>query len=306
MKLGFLSAILPEYSFEELAAYASNLQMDCLEVACWPVGKAERRYAGVTHIDVAALDEKKKDSILKCLAQNNLALSAISYYPNPLDPDPEQRARAASHIKKCIRAARDLNVNQMNTFAGRDPAASFTQNMNQFKKVWPDIIKFAEDCGVRVGIENCPMFFSMDEWPGGKNLASTPAVWEEMFSIIDSNSFGLNYDPSHLVWQQMDYIRPIYDFSEKIFHFHIKDVAFYKDKYDRVGPYAPPLSFHSPKLPGLGDINWGRALSALYDIGYTGYAVIEVEDRAFEGSLNEKCRSIELSSRYISNFISKG
>lgn len=306
MKLGFLSAILPEYSFEELAAYAAGIKMDCLEVACWPVGKAKRRYAGVTHIDVAALGDEQIQSIKDTLFKNNLSISAISYYPNPLDPDPAQRELASSHIKKCILAASKLGVKQMNTFAGRDPAAPLSENMTEFKRVWPDIVKFAENQDVRIGIENCPMFFTMDEWPGGKNLASTPAVWEDMFSIIDSRNFGLNYDPSHLVWQQMDYIRPIYDFADKIFHFHIKDVAFYHEKYEKVGPYAPPLAFHSPKLPGLGDINWGKTISALYDIQYDGCAVIEVEDRAFEGSLSEKLNSIELSSKYISHFISKG
>ena len=303
MKLGFVSAILPEYTFEQLIEYAGQIKMDCVEVACWPVGRAKRRYAGVTHIDAASLDQEKSDAIQNCLAKNNVSISAIGYYPNPLIPMPEQRAILIGHIKKCIKAASVLGVNQMNTFIGKNHAASVSENMDEFKKVWPDIIKFAEDAGVKVGIENCPMFFTMDEWPGGKNLASTPAIWEEMFSIIDSKCFGLNYDPSHLVWQQMDYIRPIYDFADKIFHFHIKDVAFYKDKYNRCGPYAPPLEFHAPKLPGLGDINWGKTISALYDIRYDKCAVIEIEDRAFEGNLAKKLKSIELSQRYMKNFI---
>ncbi len=303
MKLGFLSAILPEYSFEQLAKYASGIKMDCLEVACWPAGKASRRYAGVTHIDVLNLTQEKRAEIKDILHKYNLSISAIGYYPNPLDPDPALRSAAADHIRACIRAAAELGVGQINTFAGRDPARSVTENFKTFKKIWPDIVRFAEDSGIRIGIENCPMFFTMDEWPGGKNMASTPKIWEEMFSIIDSDYFGLNYDPSHLVWQQMDYIAPIYDFSEKIFHFHIKDVAFYPDKFDRVGPMAPPLEYHTPKLAGLGDIDWGKTMSALYDINYQGCAVIEVEDRAFENSLEDKLASIELSQRYIKNFI---
>lgn len=303
MKLGFVSAILPEYTFEQLIEYTGRIKMDCVEAACWPVGKAERRYAGVTHIDVTSLDPQKIEEIQKCLAENKVQISAIGYYPNPLDADTTQREVFVAHIKKCIEAASKLQVNLMNTFIGKNPAISISENMKEFKKVWPDIIKFAEDHGVRVGIENCPMYFSMDEWPGGKNLASAPKIWEDMFSVIDSKNFGLNYDPSHLVWQQMDYIRPIYDFAEKIFHFHIKDVAFYKDKYNKVGPLATPLEYHTPKLPGLGDINWGKTISALYDIKFGGCAVIEVEDRAFEGSLELKLKSIELSKHYINNFI---
>jgi sugar phosphate isomerase/epimerase len=306
MKLGFVSAILPEFTFEQLFGYAGRIKMDCVEVACWPVGRAERRYAGVTHIDAATLDKAKAEEIESCLNENNVIISAIGYYPNPLDPQKEQREIFLEHLRKCIRAAALLGVNQMNTFIGRNPAASLSENMEEFKKVWPDIVKFAEDSGVKIGIENCPMFFTMDEWPGGKNLATTPAIWEEMFSAIDSECFGLNYDPSHLVWQQMDYIRPIYDFKDKIFHFHIKDVVFYRDKYEKCGPYAPPLAFHAPKLPGLGDIDWGRTISALYDIRYDKCAVIEIEDRAFEDSLEQKLKSIELSQKYMQNFICQG
>ena len=306
MKLGFASAILPEYTFEELIEYAGRIKMNCVEVACWPAGRAERRYAGVTHIDAASLDKAGAEKILASLYRNHVSISAIGYYPNPLVPDQEQRALFAGHIRKCIQAASLLGVNQMNTFIGKNHTAPLSENMSEFKKVWPDIIRFAEDSGVKIGIENCPMFFTMDEWPGGKNLATTPAIWEEMFSLIDSECFGLNYDPSHLVWQRMDYIRPIYDFADKIFHFHIKDVAFYREKYEKCGPYAPPLAFHAPKLPGLGDIDWGRTISALYDIKYDQCAVIEIEDRAFEGSLEQKLKSIELSQRYMQNFICQG
>ncbi|MEA4853958.1 MAG: sugar phosphate isomerase/epimerase [Christensenella sp.] len=303
MKLGFVSAILPDYSFEQLIDYASSIKMDCVEVCAWPVGKAERRYAGVTHIDVANLDEAKAGQINDYLAKKNVEISAIGYYPNPLDPDPAVREVAAEHIKKCIKGAQTLGIHNMNTFIGKNPSLPIAENMKAFAEIWPDLIKYAEDCDVKVGIENCAMFYSMDEWPGGKNLASTPAIWTEMFSIIDSKNFGLNYDPSHLVWQQMDYIQPIYDFADKMFHFHIKDVKFYKDRYDKVGMMATPLEYHAPKLPGLGDIDWGQTISALYDIHYDGAAVIEVEDRAFESSLEDRLYSIELSQRYVKNFI---
>ncbi len=303
MKLGFVSAILPEYNFEQLIDYAASIGMDCVEAAAWPVGGAERRYAGVTHVDVGTLDAAKASYINEYLEKSGVGISAIGYYPNPLDPDPAVSEAAFAHIKKCIKAANMLGLKNMNTFIGKDPALPISENMANFKKLWPDIIKYAEDMDIKIGIENCAMFFSMDEWPGGKNLASTPAIWTEMFSIIDSKHFGLNYDPSHLVWQQMDYIKPIYDFADKLFHFHIKDVAFYKDKYDRAGMMATPLEYHTPKLPGLGDIDWGKTMSALYDVRYPGPAVIEVEDRAFEDTLEDRLHSIELSRRYMKSYI---
>jgi len=302
MKLGFLSAILPEYSFEQVIDFAAANGFACVEIPAWPKGKAERRYAGVTHIDMDTLDKSKADSINGFLNEKGVRISGIGYYPNPLDPDIAKRKVYIEHIKKCISGARMLGLQNMNTFIGKDPARPISENMAEFEKVWPDIIKFAEDNGVKVGIENCPMYF-IDEWPGGKNLASSPKIWREMFSIIDSECFGLNYDPSHLVWQRMDYIKPIYEFANKIFHLHIKDAKFYGDKFNEVGIFATPLEYHAPKLPGLGDIDWRRFVSALTDIRYKGCAVIEVEDRAFEDTLQDRLDSILLSKRFMNQHI---
>ena len=302
MKLGFMSAIVAEYSFEQVVDFASDNGIACVEMACWPLGKSERRYAGVTHIDVETLDKDKADRINEYLAKKNVFISAIGYYPNPLDANLEQRAVCIEHIKKCIKGAKLLGLSNMNTFIGKDPLSPISENMEQFKKVWPDIIKFAEDHGVKVGIENCPMYFK-DEWPGGKNLAASPAVWREMFSVIDSECFGLNYDPSHLVWQMMDYVKPIYEFKDKMFHFHIKDAKLYKERYDDVGIFAAPLDYHAPKLPGLGDIDWGKTVSALMDIGYNGPMVMEIEDRAFENTFEDKLAAILLSKQFMNQYI---
>ena len=302
MKLGFMSAILPEYSFEQVIDFAAENGFDCVEIPAWPKGKAERRYAGVTHINMDALDKSEAERISDYLKEKGVFISGIGYYPNPLDPDIAQRTKFIAHIKKCIVGAALLGLQNFNTFIGKDPARPVSENMAEFKKVWPDIIRFAEDNGVKVCIENCPMYFK-DEWPGGKNLAVSPQIWREMFSIIDSNYFGLNYDPSHLVWQRMDYVKPIYEFKDKIFHFHIKDAKFYADKFNEVGIFAAPLDYHAPKLPGLGDIDWGRVVTALADIRYRGCTVIEVEDRAFEDTLQDRLDSVLLSKRFMEQYI---
>ncbi len=303
MKLGFVSAILPELPLEELVDYASQLGYRCIEVCCWPVGKAERRYAGVTHIDVDALDERRASSIKDYFAGRGIEISALGYYPNPLDPDHEKREFYIAHIKKVIDASAKLGIKMINTFIGRDKTKNIEENFDMFRRVWPEIIRYAEEREVKVGIENCPMIFTYDEWPGGCNLATTPAIWRRMFSEINSPFFGLNYDPSHMVWQQMDYIRPIYEFREKIFHIHLKDVKVYRDKLNDVGIMATPLEFHSPKLPGLGDIDWAGFFSALYDIRYEGPVCVEVEDRAFEGSLEDRKKSLALCKKYLDQFV---
>ena len=202
-----------------------------------------------------------------------------------------------------IDASALLGINRINTFVGRDKNKSVEENFEIFQEVWKPVIQYAETKGVKVGIENCPMLFTADEWPGGNNLATTPAIWRRMFNMIPSASFGLNYDPSHLLWQQMDYVRPLYEFREKIFHVHFKDAKVYTDKLDEVGIMATPLEFHSPKLPGLGDIEWGRFISALNDIRYKGFACIEVEDKSFENSLEERKHAVVLSKRYLSSYM---
>jgi len=303
IKLGFVSAILADQTFEKVISFAAQTGYSCVEIMCWPVGKAERRYAGVTHIDVADLSKKKIDEIHDTLERKNVTISGLGYYPNPLEADKKNAGRYVAHIKKVIDAAQRLGLENVNTFIGRDHLSSVEDNFKRFKKVWPGIVKYAEKRGVKIGIENCPMFFTDDEWPGGKNLASSPAIWRRMFDEIPSPNFGLNYDPSHLVWQFIDYIRPIYEFKERIFHVHIKDAKVLRDKLNDVGILATPLSFHRPKLPGLGDVDWGKFFSALTDIGYNGAACLEVEDRSYEGSLQMRKRSLIQSREYLKQFL---
>jgi sugar phosphate isomerase/epimerase len=303
MKPGFVSAILPELSFEELIDFAAASGYKAVEVCCWPVGKAERRYAGVTHIDVDTIDKGKADAINAYCKKKGVEISGLGYYPNPLDPDEEKRSFYISHIKRVIDAAALLGVNRMNTFIGRDKSRNVDENFTVFERVWKPIIEHAESKKVKVGIENCPMIFTNDEWPGGNNLATTPVIWRRMFSSIPSEYFGLNYDPSHLLWQQMDYIKPLYEFRDKLFHIHLKDAKINRERLDEVGIMATPLEFHTPKLPGLGDINWGGFFSALNDIRYKGPVCVEVEDKAFEGSLEERKYSLQVCHRYLGQYI---
>jgi sugar phosphate isomerase/epimerase len=303
LDLGFVSAILAEKSFEKVIEFAAQNGFKCVEIMCWPKGKAERRYAGVTHIDVDELDDKKVTDIKEILQRHNIYISGLGYYPNPLDADVKQAEFYIEHIKKVFVAAVKLGVPVVNTFVGRDPVKSIKENLEKFAEMWPGIIKKAEENNIKVGIENCPMLFTRDEWPGGKNLATTPAIWRKMFEIIPSPNFGLNYDPSHLVWQQMDEVQPIYDFREKLFHIHLKDVKVFRDKLNEVGIMAYPLDYHSPKIPGLGDVDWRSFFSALTSVKYRGPVCIEVEDKAFEGSEEDVKTAILTSRNYIKQFL---
>src|SRR5205823_3427348 len=199
VKLGLLTAAFPGLSLEQVAVWAASEGFETLEIACWPAAGGERRrYAGVTHIDVDALDA---DAVRALLAQHGLEISALAYYPNNLHPDAANRGEVNAHLRKVVDAAQQLRVGIVGTFVGNDPAKPPLENMRTFRDVWPPLVAHAEERGVKIAIENCPMIFSYDEWPGGTNLARSPAVWQEMFDAIPSSSFGLNLDPSHLVWQ---------------------------------------------------------------------------------------------------------
>ncbi|HEY1950504.1 MAG TPA: sugar phosphate isomerase/epimerase family protein [Bryobacteraceae bacterium] len=305
MQLGFVSAIVHDLAFEDVLLLAADTGYDCVELMCWPVGAADRRYAGVTHIDVNSIDDAAVARIQSHVASTGVAISGLGYYPNLLTPDEEEAKAAASHLKLVMRAAQMLSLPVVSTFVGRDWTSSIDENWRRFRSVWPGLIQFAEDHGIRIAIENCPMLFTRDEWPGGKNLASSPVIWRRMFEEIPSPNFGLNYDPSHLVWQQMDYVKPLRDFAARIFRVHLKDARVDRERLDEVGILAYPLDYHSPKLPGLGEINWGRFLSVLGDTGYDGPVCVEVEDRAYEANLNTRKNALVQSHDYIRQYVGR-
>ena len=307
MKLGLVSAICDSMTFEEMIDFAAETGLTCVEVACWPAGKAERRYAGVSHIDVDRVleDDQYVEYIRNYTKGKRVEISSLAYYPNTMDAVTEKRQTAISHLKNVIRASERLGVNLVTTFLGRDQTKTVEENLELVKEIWPPIIELAEEKKVRIGIENCPMLFGPDQWPGGQNLMTTPAIWRKVFEILPSSFLGLNYDPSHFVWQMIDYIKPLYEFRDKIFHVHYKDIKLYPERLQDVGIMGYPLAFMSPKLPGLGDVDWGKYVSALTDIGYNGYTCIEIEDKAFEGSLDEIKMSVRLSAHYLRNFVAE-
>ncbi len=301
MQLGFVSAILPDLNLEQVLDFAAKNAFECVEVMCWPVGKAERRYAGVTHIDTTNLTAADAQRVRDLTERSGVAISGLGYYPNPLAADPAEREVCIEHIKSVIAAASLLGIGVVNTFIGRDQTKSIEDNWPLFEQLWPPIVAFAEQHGVKIGIENCPMLFSLDEWPGGKNLAISPDIWRRMFARIPSAHFGLNLDPSHLVWQQIDCVRAIYEFKDRLVHVHAKDEKILADGlYDRG---ILQLRWHIPKLPGLGDVRWGPFFSALSDVGYRGPVCIEAEDRAYETSAEDSRRALVQSRRYLEPFV---
>jgi sugar phosphate isomerase/epimerase len=282
VRLGLLTAAFPELSLEQVAGWAGSAGYEALEIACWPrSGGEQRRYAGVSHIDVTDFDP---DEVRGTVADNGLEISALAYYPNNLDPDDAQREQVNAHLLAVLDAARKLEVPVVTTFVGNDKNRPLPDNLQRFREIWPPLVDHAGERGVRIAIENCPMIFSYDEWPGGNNLAWSPAIWDEMFAAIPARHFGLNLDPSHLVWLMIDYERAVYEFADRIFHAHAKDLEIRQDGLYRHGTFSAGIGWQVPRLPGLGQVNWSRFIAALHGAGYDGVLSVEHEDRGFEAT----------------------
>lgn len=302
MKLGFVSAIFPELSLSDVLSFAAHEGFATVEVMCWPVGKAERKYAGVTHLDVIGLTKSKAEDMVSLCGDHGVSLSALGYYPNVLDPNPQVVAAGVAHLKKVIKAAPLLGLKDVTSFAGRDWTKTVDDNWPRFLKTWKPLIQYAEDHGVRISIENCPMLFTGDEWPGGKNLMTTPAIWRRAFNDIDSPNFGLNYDPSHFILQGMDPLSPLMEFKDKLFHMHAKDVQIDQKRLNEVGRFAFPLQWHQPRIPGYGDINWAAFMAELTRIGYAGPLCIEVEDDTFGKTLEGRMKAVKVARNVLAPY----
>ena len=297
MQLGFVSAILPELTLEEVFAFAAEEGFAALEVMCWPPGKADRRYAGVTHLDVTNFTPERGEYVRELQQMHGVKISGLGYYPNPLDPDPVHRKMVAEHLSKVIAAAPMVGTDVVNTFIGRDWKRTVTENFEVVQEVWTPLVAEAKAAGVKIGIENCPMLFTDDEWPGGKNLPISPATWRKLFDLFPGDTVGLNFDPSHLVWQFIDVSRAVREAGRQIVHVHAKDERVDRERLYQVGVMG--LGWHKPKLPGLGDVNWGDFFAALTDSGYRGPVCIEVEDRTYERDIEDRKRAVRQSKKFL-------
>jgi sugar phosphate isomerase/epimerase len=298
MKLGFLTAPFPETPLMEVADWAASVDFEVLEIACWPrTSGATRKYAGTSHIDVDDLTDARASEIRAEIASKGLDISGLGYYPNPLHPDPDRRAAAIDHLKKVIVATGRMGLPVTNTFCGGDAAKNVDANWEEALRVWPDIVRFAQDHGVKITFENCPMIFSYDEWPGGHNIAYSPYIWRRILEQW-GGTVGLNFDPSHLVWLMIDQGRFIREFGPHILHFQAKDVQIDRDGLYTRGSISAGMGWQIPRIPGLGDAPWAEIFSELYRTGYDGPIIIEHEDRVFEGT-DEKVKRGFLVARDV-------
>jgi sugar phosphate isomerase/epimerase len=282
VRLGLLTAPFPSTPLDDVADWTAANGFESIEIACWPpAGGEARRYAGTSHIDVVNLTKAKADEIVGRMTERGLVISGLGYYPNPLHPDPAHREMVIGHLRHVITAAELMNVPLVNTFMGADGAKNLDQNWEDALRIWPDVVSFAQDHGRKITIENCPMLFSYDEWPGGHNLATSPRMWRRILEQW-GGTIGLNFDPSHLILQMIDIPRFIREFGPHILHVQAKDLWIDRDALYERGVFSMGMGWQVPRLPGLGDVQWAPLFAALWRAGYDGDVIIEHEDRDFE------------------------
>ena len=303
MKLGLLTAPFPETPLAEVAAWSAANGFESLEIACWPRATGPtRRYAGTSHIDVANLSASQATDIVGEIHGTGLSISGLGFYPNPLHPDPVHRTAVIAHLKLVIAAAQKMGVGLVNTFMGGDASKTQDANWEEALRVWPDIVRVAQDHGVRLTIENCPMIFSYDEWPGGHNIAYNPRIWRRILEQW-AGTIGLNFDPSHLVWLMIDQERFIREFGPHILHMQAKDLMIDREGLYERGTLSAGMGWQVPRIPGLGEVDWRVIFAALYRAGYDGDIIIEHEDRGFEGTDDLVKRGFLLSRDILRPYI---
>jgi sugar phosphate isomerase/epimerase len=303
MKLGILTAPFPDTPLEQVADYAVGAGFEALEIACWPqAGGEKRRYAGTAHLPIEEMTPARGSEIMGMLKGRGLTVSGLGYYPNPLHAEASHREAVIGHLKKVISAAGMMGVGVVNTFVGGDRALTVDQNWTRATEIFAPIVAHARDTGVTLAFENCPMIFSHDEWPGGHNIAYAPRIWRRIFDTW-GDAVGMNYDPSHLVWQMIDANRFVREFGGRMVHVHAKDLMIDRDGLYDHGILSAGIGWQIPRMPGLGEVDWQDFFATLYRAGYDGPIIIEHEDRTFEGSDEKIKRGFALARDVLRPYV---
>lgn len=282
MKIGFLT----EYS-EERVEFAKKTGFECLEIPVIP-GSA---------LDIKKLTKAKIKRVRQVFAKNEIRISNLACSVNHLDPDENKRRKNNEYFIDVLKISKEFGTNIVTTNTWGDRKKTPKENLSLYKEVFTKYAKIAEDNGVRIAMENCPHMTSYPFFIG--NIGYSPAIWELLFEAVPSRAIGLEYDPSHLVWLGIDYLRGIYDFKERIFAVHAKDTEIIKDNLYKEGILG--TNWWRYRLPGLGEINWQKFIGVLYDIGYKGDIIIEHEDPVFEGNKTDK--GLRLGLKHLKLFV---
>ncbi|MGH2710493.1 MAG: sugar phosphate isomerase/epimerase family protein [Actinomycetota bacterium] len=296
MKLGFLTACLPDSSLRDIAAWAAEAGYEALEVAAWP-DLGDRPFTA-THLKAETFTSKEAEEVRALFDEQGLTLSSVAFYDNNLHPDAAERKVVNEHVLACIDAAALAGCPTVGTFVGRDPSRTVRENLKDAEEVFKPLVERAGEKGVKIIIENCVMEgWHPDGYPG--NLAYSPELWEWMFSI----GLYLNYDPSHLVWMGIDPVEAVRPYIDRIPHAQAKDIQLFPDKRNRFGWPGKAVLREDPwdvgwwryRVPGLGEVDWVRLIDAMYEGGFDGVLSVEHEDPVWGGSEDRVKTGLEIA-----------
>jgi sugar phosphate isomerase/epimerase len=286
MKLGLLTSSMPERSLEEVAAWAGANGYEALELAAWP-HLGDRPFTA-SHVKADAFDEAEAERVRRALDEHGLVLSALAYYDNNLSPDAAEREAYHAHLRACIDAAAAFGGVPVGTFIGRDPGRSVAENLREAERVFPPLVEYAGERGVRLMIENCVMEgWHPDGYPG--NLAYSPELWEWMFEL----GLYLNFDPSHLLWLGIDPVEALRPYVDRVAHAHAKDAETFPVARKRYGFFGRTstreedpwdMGWWRYRIPGLGQVDFRRYVDTLYEGGFDGVLSVEHEDPVWGGT----------------------
>jgi sugar phosphate isomerase/epimerase len=306
MQLGFLTACLPQLPLERIVPWAAEQGFETLEVAAWPYDSTRDYQA--SHVRAEAFTPDDAARVRDLFGMHGLRISAMAYYDNNLHPDLGQREAHLAHVRKVIDAAEKLGVGLVGTFVGGHDGTP-DAILKEIGETFRPLVQYAEDKGVRLMIENCPM----DNWvtfgrPG--NYAYSPELWDALFNEVPSESFGLNFDPSHLFWLGIDHERAVREYAPRIFHAHAKDTEILPEGRYRYGTLWQQLGADPWKsgswryrMPGKGQIDWGTFVRTLREAGYDGVLSIEHEDPEYEGSEADVKEGLRLGREHLAQFV---
>jgi sugar phosphate isomerase/epimerase len=300
MKLGFLTACLPDRSLADIAAWAESRKYEALEVAAWP-DLGDRPFTA-THLDAAGFGEKEADETRALFEKHGLTLSSLAFYDNNLHPDPAERQAINDHVLACIDAAALVGCPTVGTFIGRHPGKSVAENLREAEQLFPRLVDRAGEKGVKLIIENCVMEgWHPDGYPG--NLAYSPELWEWMFDL----GLYLNFDPSHLVWMGIDPVEALKPYVDRIPHAQAKDIQLFPEKRNHYGWPGKAVVREDPfdvgwwryRVPGLGEVDWLRVVDALYEGGFDGVLSVEHEDPVWGGTEDRIHTGLQVAHRTL-------
>lgn len=276
-----------------------------MKLGCFQSNKALRDMDYVSFVEAVAgigyaaadIPLHVPDAAEICQQHGLIVHSAGPLFLPDMSDETTRQEEISRLAREAIESAARQGVPTITTIIGRAPDRSGDDNIAIFNELFTSLAKFAEQEGVRLAFEN---------WPrNGTMLATTPEMWDAMFTAVPSAALGLCYDPSHLYWQGIEYIQPIWDFQDRIYHAHAKDTEVLESSRNLYGTYGRQLADTTPanwwryRLPGYGAVDWHRYLDTLYQIGYNEVLSVEHEDPVWSVTAEAALRGLQLTRQYL-------